>query len=87
MSKKQIQIALVTVLALISSIVTYPFLPDALEQRGGGVMPRLVYVTVAFLLSVLFSTLYYFKGKKTYLYTATLGVIIPICAVFFGNVF
>lgn len=86
-NKKIMQIAIVIILALISSVVMYRFLPAVLEQRGGGTMPKLEYVIISFLSSLMFSLLYYFKEKKAFLYCATLGIVIPIFAYFFGNVF
>jgi len=85
--RKLILITIVIFLAFASSVISYLFLPEAIEQRNNGTMPKHIYVLIAFTMSIVFSILYYFKNKKKYMLCAILFIVLPLVAILFGNVF
>jgi len=79
--RKLILITILILLAVASSVISYPFLPEAIIQRNGGTMPKYIYVVITVTMNVVFSILYYFKNKRKYMICAILFIVLPFITI------
>ena len=81
----------IIIISVIINVVSYIILPNTLITQitfngsAGNTMAKLPALFIPFILSVLFSVLYYkIENKNKYLFVAVLGIIINILILIFN---
>jgi len=89
MNKKNkiLKIIAIICVALFSIFISNKFIDGEIPMRGNGYATKFQYYSVTFLVTCLFSALYFFKENKKFLYCAILLSVIPIMIIFTGNIF